>query len=148
MKVPVWIIATVPILMSPVPVFAQDSKATATETVASANAEPRGADYVLSLKLDDGRQLNFQVPQTEALKIVRGLSKPAGPDSEKRQMVTLVHSMGIQADRLGRFVVLQPIGAAGPLGALAIPLGGADRFIQQFQNKAEETKANVTQQQK
>ena len=88
MKVPVWFIATVPILMSPVPVFAQDSKATATETVASANAEPRGSDYVLSVKLDNGRQLNFQVPQTEALKIVRGLSKPAGPDSEKRQMVT------------------------------------------------------------
>jgi hypothetical protein len=61
-----------------------------------------------------------------------------------------VQTVGIQADAQGKFVLLQPRTSAGSLEALAIPIEGADRFLQLFQQKAAETKANSTktQQQK
>ena len=145
------LLMTLAICISSGSISAQDSGTTPTEmVVSSASAGPQGADYVLSLRLQDGQTLALKVPQPEALKIVSGLSQPAGPDAEKRQMVTLVRSMGMQAESQGKFVILQPIGTSGPLTPLAIPLQGADAFTKQFQQKAAEVKAIAakTQQQK
>ena len=116
---------------------------TAIESVVSAAPQADGQAYLLSLKLQDGRQISFQLQPTEAVKIVDGLSKVAGSGSEKRQVVALVQGMSIQADPQGKFVLLQPRSSAGPLEALAIPLEGAERFVQLFQQKAADTKANA-----
>ena len=113
------------------------------ESVVSAAPQADGQAYLLSLKLQDGRQISFQLQPTEAVKIVDGLSKVAGSGSEKRQVVALVQGMSIQADPQGKFVLLQPRTSAGPLEALAIPLEGAERFVQLFQQKAADTKANA-----
>ena len=115
----------------------------AVESVVSAAPQADGQAYVLSLKLQDGRQISLQIPPTEAVKIVDGLSKVAGSGSEKRQVVALVQGMSIQADPQGKFVLLQPRTSAGPLEALAIPLEGAERFVQLFQQRAADTRANA-----
>jgi hypothetical protein len=120
---------------------------TAVESVISAAPQADGQAYLLSLKLQDGRQISLQLPPTEAVKIVDGLSKVAGSGPEKRQLVALVQGMSIQADPKGKFVLLQPRTSAGPLEALAIPLEGAGRFVQLFQQRAADTKANAARSQ-
>src|SRR6516165_2304013 len=113
------------------------------ESVISAAPEADGKAYLLSVMLKDGRQLSLQVQAADAVKIIDGLSKTAGPGSQKAQIVALVQSMSIQADAQGRFVLLQPRTNEGPTEPLAIPIQGADRFLQLFQQKAAETKANA-----
>ena len=113
------------------------------ESVISAAPEADGMAYLLSVMLKDGRQLSLRVPAADAVKIVDGLSKTAGPGSQKTQIVAFVQSMSIQADAQGRFVLLQPRTNEGPTEPLAIPIQGADRFLQLFQEKAAETKANA-----
>lgn len=54
-----------------------------------------------------------------------------------------MQGMRIQADPQGKFVLLQPQTIAGPLEALAIPVEGADRFVQLFQQRTADTKANA-----
>lgn len=122
---------------------AQDTGVVAVDSVVSANPQSDGQAYLLSLKLHDGRQLSLQVPPLEAVKIVDGLSKVAGSGSDKRQVVALVQGMSIQADPQGKFILLQPQTIAGPLEALAIPVEGADRFVQLFQQRTADTKANA-----
>jgi hypothetical protein len=114
------------------------------ESVQSANPSPDGNAYLLSLTLKGGKRLSLEVPSAEAVKIVDGLSKPAGPGSQKRQVVALVQGISIQADSQGRFVLLQPRTSAGLTEPLAIPIEGADRFLQLFEEKAAEAKANAT----
>ena len=124
--------------------FAQESANPAVvESVISAAPEADGMAYLLSVMLKDGRQLSLRVPAADAVKIVDGLSKTAGPGSQKAQIVALVQSMSVQADAQGRFVLLQPRTNEGPTEPLAIPIQGADRFLQLFQEKAAETKANA-----
>src|SRR5262249_9969553 len=113
------------------------------ESVISAAPEADGKAYLLSVMLKDGPQLSLRVPAADAVKIVDGLSKTAGPGSQKAQIVALVQSMSVQADAQGRFVLLQPRTSDGPTEPLAIPIQGADRFLQLFQQKAAETKANA-----
>ena len=114
------------------------------ERVISAHPQLDGKAYVLSVMLKGGRQLSFEIPPAEAVKIVDGLSEAAGSGSQKQQVVALVQGMSIQADAQGRAVVLQPRTSTGPLKSLAIPIEGADRFLQLFQQKAAETRANAT----
>jgi hypothetical protein len=147
MRVPV-IVALAFFGLLPETIAAQEIETPAVvERVISANPELHGKAYVLSVMLKDGRRLSFEIPPAEAVKIVDGLSKAAGSDSQKHQVVALVQSMSIQADAQGRAVVLQPRTSAGPLESLAIPIEGADRFVQLFQQKAAETRANATKMQ-
>jgi hypothetical protein len=120
------------------------------ERVISASPAPDGKAYMLSVTLKGGERLFLGVPLAEAVKIVDGLTRPVGSGSQKQQVVAVVHGMSIQADPQGRAVLLQPRTSAGPLEPLAIPIEGADRFVQLFQQKAAETKANAgkSQQQK
>src|SRR5262249_40941230 len=113
------------------------------ESVISAAPEADGKAYLLSLMLKDGRKLSLEVRSADAVKIVDGLSKATGPRSKKTQIVARVQAMGVHADALGRFVILQPRTSGGPTEPLAIPIEGADRFLQLFQEKAAETKANA-----
>src|SRR5262249_213608 len=113
------------------------------ESVVSAAPEPDGKAYLLSVTLKDGRQLSLQVRPADAVKIVDGLSKTAVPASQKAQIVARVQSMSVQGDVQGRFVLLQPRTSDGPTEPLAIPIEGADRFLQLFQEKAAETKSNA-----
>jgi hypothetical protein len=113
------------------------------ESVISAAPEADGKAYLLSVMLKDGRQLSLQVRPADAVKIVDGLSKTAGPGSQKAQIVARVQAMSVQADAQGRFVLLQPRTSDSPTEPLAIPIQGADRFLQLFQEKAAETKANA-----
>jgi hypothetical protein len=92
--------------------------------------------------LKGGRRLSLEIPPAEALKIVGGLSKVAGPGSP--QVVALVHSVSMQADAEGRFVLLQPRLSAGPILPLAIPIEGADSFSRLFQQKIAEARVNAT----
>jgi hypothetical protein len=112
------------------------------ESVISANPQPDGKAYLLSLMLKGGRRLSLEIPPAEALKIVGGLSKVAGPGSP--QVVALVHSVSMQADAEGRFVLLQPRLSAGPILPLAIPIEGADSFSRLFQQKIAEARVNAT----
>jgi hypothetical protein len=112
--------------------------------VLSASPAEDGKAYALSVLLQDGRRLSLELSPPDAAKIVDGLSKLAGSGPQKQQLVAVVQGVGIQADPHGKFVVLQPRSNAGSLQALAIPLEGADRFLQLFQQKVAETKANVT----
>jgi hypothetical protein len=54
-----------------------------------------------------------------------------------------VQGVSIQAEKQGRFVLLQPRSVEGPLQPLAIPRQGGDRFIQLFEDKLAEAKANA-----
>jgi hypothetical protein len=129
----------------------ESANSTVVESVISAAPEADGKAYLLSVMLKDGRQLSLRVQAADAVKIVDGLSKTAGPGSQKAQIVALVQSMSVQADAQmsvqadaqGRFVLLQPRTNEGPTEPLAIPIQGADRFLQLFQQKAAETKANA-----
>jgi hypothetical protein len=103
---------------------AQDAGVVAVESVVSENPQPDGQTYLLSLRLHDGRQLSFQIPPLEAVRIVDGLSEVAGPGSDKRQVVALVQGMSIQADPHGKFVLLQPQTIGGP----GDPGGGCGPF--------------------
>src|SRR5262249_28840722 len=113
------------------------------ESVISAAPEADGKAYLLSVMLKDGGQLSLRVQPADAVKIVDGLSKAAGPGSQKAQIVALVQSMGVQADAQGRFVLLQPRTGDGETVPLAIPIQGADRFLQLFQQNAADAKANA-----
>ena len=57
------------------------------ESVISAAPEADGMAYLLSVMLKDGRQLSLQVQAADAVKIIDGLSKTAGPGSQKTQIV-------------------------------------------------------------
>jgi hypothetical protein len=114
----------------------------------TANPQPDGKTYLLSVVLQNGRQLSLEVRPADAANIVAGLTKTAGSGSERQQVVAIVQGMTLKADPQGRFVLLQPSTAAGPLPGLAIPVEGAERFLQLFREKADETKANAAKTQK
>jgi hypothetical protein len=122
---------------------AQESPAL-VESVISANPQPDGKAYLLSVVLQDGRHLSLEVRPEDAAKIVGGMTKTVGSGPERQQVVALVSGMTITADPQGRFVLLQPSTSAGPLPSMAIPVEGAERFLQLFHEKAVETKANAT----
>jgi hypothetical protein len=134
----------VAVLLSGLPALVAAQENAVVERVVSASPEVDGKAYSLALVLQDGRQLSLQIRPADAAKIVDGLSKLAGAGAERQQLVVVVQGVSIQADPQGRFVVLQPRSNAGPLQALAIPLEGVDRFLQLFQQKADEAKVNAT----
>ena len=115
----------------------------AVDKVISANPQADGQSYALTVVLKGGQQLSLQVPAAEAVKITDGLSKAAGGGPNKQQIVTVVQEVSIQAEKQGRFVLIQPRSNEGPLGPLAIPTQGGDQFIQLFANKLAEAKANA-----
>jgi hypothetical protein len=112
------------------------------ETVISAGPQP-DKSYKIAVVLRDGRRLSLEIPPAEAIKIVNGISAAAGLGAQKQQIVTVVHDISIQADSQGRLIILVPRSQSGPLEPLGIPVTGADQFIQLFQQKAAETRANA-----
>jgi hypothetical protein len=116
---------------------------TSVETVVSAGPESDGKAYKLTVIFKNGRQLSIDIPPTEAVKVVDGLSVPASSGAQKEQIVTVMQGLSIQADAKGRAVLLLPRGATGPLAPLAIPIEGADRVLQLLQQKIAEAKANA-----
>lgn len=107
------------------------------ESVTGATAQPDGHNFVLNLTLTGGQKLALQVPSTQAVKIVDGLSK------SKEQVAAVVQSINVQAEKQGRFIVLQPHSTNGPLEPLALPVNGGEQFIQILQQKLAEAKANA-----
>ena len=96
----------------PVSISAQEIETPAVvERVISANPEPDGKAYVLSVMLKGGRRLSFEIPRAEDC---RRTKQGSWINSQKQQVVALVQSMSIQADAQGRAVVLQPRTSAGP----------------------------------
>jgi hypothetical protein len=139
------LIATFALCNMLVPLAAEEAAdSLAAASVLSAGADPDGKGYVISLSLENGRQVSIRVPPAEALKIVEGLSKAvtSGPQGQQ-QVVAVVKSINITADERGRVVVLTPHIRTGPLEPFAIPISGAAQFVQLFQQKAAETKANA-----
>jgi len=123
-------------------------KATRIEKVLDANPEPDGKAYRIELQLKRGRRVAYEIPPPEASKIADGLSKPAVAGGQKQRVATLVYGISIQADAKGQAVILTPRGRSGPLEALAIPLSGADQFLEVLRAKIAEAKANAAKQAK
>jgi hypothetical protein len=113
------------------------------DKVISANPQADGQNYALTVVLKGGQQLSIQVPAAEAVKITDGLSKAAGAGPNKQQIATVVQEVSIQAEKQGRFVLIQPRSNERLLEPLAIPTGGGDQFIQLFANKLAEAKTNA-----
>ncbi len=119
-------------------VWAQDiGNPAVVESVTGATPQPDGHSFLLNLTLKGGQRLALQVPSTEALKIVDGLSK------SKEQIAAVVQSIDVQAEKQGRFVVLLPHSTKGPLEPLALPVNGGEQFIQIFQQKLADAKASA-----
>jgi hypothetical protein len=138
------LIATFALCNMLVPLAAEEATdSLAAASVLSAGADPDGKGYVISLSLENGRQVSIRVPPAEALKIVEGLSKAVTSGPQGQQVVAVVKSINITADERGRVVVLTPYIRSGPLEPFAIPISGADQFVRLFQQKAAETKANA-----
>jgi hypothetical protein len=131
------------VCLLPIPAVAQQKDNPAVvESVIAANPEPDGKAYLLSVQLKGGQQLSLQVPPAEAIKIIGGFSKIAGPESA--QVVVLVQSVSMQADAQGRFVLLRPRMHSGPILPLAIPIEWVDGFLQLLAQKSAEARTNAT----
>jgi hypothetical protein len=128
-------------------IFAQEDESPAVvESVISANPEPDSKVYLVSLVLKGGQRLYLRIPVIEAAKIIDGLSRAAGSDASRGQIAApVVHGITMNADTRGKFILLQPRSNAGSLEPLAIPIEGADNFLQLFQKKIQEARANARQ---
>jgi len=121
-------------------------KATPVQKVVNANPEPDGRAYRIDLLLKNGRQVSYEIPPPEALKIADGLSKPATPGAQKERVAQLVYGMMIQADPKGRAIIITPRDSSGNLQALAVPLTGADELLEVLKAKIAEAKAFAAKQ--
>ncbi len=124
------------------------SNATLVQEVVNANPEPDGKTYRLDLLLKNGRQVSYEISPPDASKISDGLSKPAAAGAQREQVAQLVYGMMIQADPLGRAVIITPRNSSGNLQALAVPLTGADELLEVLKEKIAEAKGFAAKQSK
>ena len=104
--------------------------------------------HSLSFSLADGSQLTLDVPKDQTLRIMSALSAPTGDGASKQEVVAVVQRMAIGADEKGTSVIMIPLSVVGPLQALAIPVSGAEQFIQLFQQRLGEARAKAAAQAK
>ena len=125
-------------------------KATPIEKVLDANPEPDGKVYRIRLLLMDGTQVVYEIPLSEAVKIVDGLSKPVIAGGQNRQFATIASSMTVQIDSKGEvfFLILAPRSRTHALAPIAIPISSADPLVKIMQEKIAEAKSAATKQPK
>ena len=104
--------------------------------------------HSLSFSLGDGSKLTVDVPKDQTLKIISALSAPSVDAGSKQEVVAVVQRMAIGADEKGTSVIIIPLSVVGPLQALAIPVSGAEQFIQLFQQRLGEARAKAAAQAK
>jgi hypothetical protein len=117
----------------------QEQHAVVHQLVGSA-PRPDGT-HSLTFALKDGTRLTLDVPKEETIKVISGLSVPTGDGRAKQEVVAVVQKMAIGVDPTATAIVMIPISSVGPLQALAIPIAGAESFVQLFQKRLGEARA-------
>jgi hypothetical protein len=114
----------------------KDAAPTPIEKLLDANPEPNGKAYRMNLQLRDGTRVAYEIPPSEDR-----LSKPAIAGGQNRQVATILDGMTVQVDSKGEAVILGPRSRSGALERLAIPISGANLFVETLQAKIAEAKA-------
>src|SRR3569832_826024 len=117
----------------------QEQHAVVQELVSSA-PRPDGT-HSLTFALKDGSRLTLDVPKEETVKVISGLSAPTGDGPAKQEVVAVVQKIAIGLDPKATAIVKIPISSVGPLQAQAIPIAGAESFVQLFQKRLGEARA-------
>ena len=117
-----------------------DFQTAVVERVLYVNAAPNGRAFTIGLELKDGRKLAIGLLTEEAAKIRDGITRTrfAVSDNVSGGLAAKVDSIHVNADALGRAVLIT-VGARGAtLGRYAIPPDVAAKVGAALQNKAEE----------
>ena len=125
---------------------AQEQHVVVRELVGSV-PRPDGT-HSLTLALNDGSRLTVDVPKAETVKVISALSAPTGDGPAKQEVVAVVQKIAIGTDEKATAIIMIPVSNVGPLQGLAIPLSGAEAFVQLFQKRLGEARAKSAAQQK